>query len=59
MLVGGTTLLQGVAQVIREKSAVPVVRARDEPAHACALGLGAMLQDVLKLSGDGNRYGSM
>jgi len=57
MLVGGTTLLQGVAQVIREKVGVPVVRAR-EPAHCVALGLGAMLQDVLKLSSDGSRYGS-
>jgi len=37
---------------------VLVVRTR-EPAHAVALGLGAMLQDVLKLSNDGNRYGAM
>ncbi len=58
MLVGGTTLLQGVTQIIREKLGVPVVRAR-EPLHSVALGLGAMLQDVLKLSGDGARYGSI
>jgi len=56
LLMGGTSQLQGVTQVMRERLGVPVVRAR-EPSHAVALGLGAMLQDVLKLSSDGNRYG--
>jgi len=58
LLLGGTALLQGVPQVMREKLGVPVVRAR-EPAHAVALGLGAMLQDLGKLSSDGQRYGSV
>jgi rod shape-determining protein MreB len=56
VLIGGTSQLQGVTQMMRERLGVPVVRAR-EPAHTVALGLGAMLQDVLKLSSDGNRYG--
>jgi len=56
LLVGGTALLQGVPQLIRERLGVPVVRAR-EPAHAVILGLGAILQDPTKLSQDGNRYG--
>jgi len=58
LLVGGTALLQGVPQVMRERLGVPVVRAR-EPAHAVALGLGAALQDVTKLSTDGQRYGGV
>jgi rod shape-determining protein MreB and related proteins len=58
LLLGGTSQLQGLTQMIRDKLGVPVVRAR-EPAHAVALGLGAMLQDVVKLSPDGNRYGSI
>jgi len=58
MLIGGSSQLQGVTQMMRDRLGVPVVRAR-EPAHAVALGLGAMLQDVLKLSHDGNRYGAM
>jgi rod shape-determining protein MreB len=57
LLVGGSALLQGVPQVMRERLGVPVVRAR-EPAHAVALGLGTMLQDASKLSSDGQRYGA-
>jgi rod shape-determining protein MreB len=57
LLMGGTALLQGIPQVMRDQLGVPVVRAR-EPAHAVALGLGAMLQDVTKLSADGQRFGS-
>jgi rod shape-determining protein MreB len=56
LLVGGTALLQGVPQLMRERLGVPVVRAR-EPAHAVALGLGTILPDPAKLSRDGNRYG--
>jgi len=56
LLAGGTALLQGLPQLVRERIGVPVVRAR-EPAHAVALGLGTVLQDPSKLSGDGNRYG--
>jgi rod shape-determining protein MreB len=56
LLAGGTAQLQGIPQLIREKLGVPVVRAR-EPGHAVALGLGTILQDVSKLSRDGNRYG--
>jgi rod shape-determining protein MreB len=58
LLIGGTSLLQGIPQVMRERLGVPVVRAR-EPAHAVALGLGAILQDLSKLSPDGQRYGSV
>ena len=43
LLMGGTALLQGVPQVMRERLGVPVVRAR-EPAHSVALGLGTILQ---------------
>jgi len=56
LLTGGTAQLQGLPQLIRERIGVPVVRAR-EPGHAVALGLGTILQDVSKLSRDGNRYG--
>ena len=56
LLCGGTALLQGIPQLIRERLGVPVVRAR-EPAHAVALGLGTVLQDLAKLSQDGHRYG--
>ncbi len=56
LLMGGTALLQGVPQLMRERLGVPVVRAR-EPAHAVALGLGTVLQDPSKLSSDGRRYG--
>jgi rod shape-determining protein MreB len=56
LLVGGTALLQGIPQIMRERLGVPVVRAR-EPAHAVALGLGTILQDPTKLSRDGHRYG--
>jgi rod shape-determining protein MreB len=58
ILMGGTALLQGVPQIMRERVGVPVVRAR-EPAHAVALGLGAILQDISKLSADGHRYGGL
>ncbi len=58
LLMGGTALLQGVPQIMRERLGVPVVRAR-EPAHAVALGLGAVLQDLSKLSPDGRRYGGV
>ncbi len=58
LLVGGTALLQGIPQVMRERLGVPVVRAR-EPAHAAALGLGTILQDPSKLSPDGQRYGGV
>jgi rod shape-determining protein MreB len=58
LLLGGTALLQGIAQVMRERLGVPVTRAR-EPAHAVALGLGATLQDIAKLSADGQRYGGV
>jgi rod shape-determining protein MreB len=58
LLIGGTALLQGVPQVMRERLGVPVVRSR-EPAHAVALGLGTVLQDVTKLSLDGHRYASL
>ncbi len=57
LLVGGTALLQGIPQLMREQLGVPVARAR-EPAHAVALGLGAILQDPLRLSRDGRRYGA-
>jgi rod shape-determining protein MreB len=57
LLMGGTAQLQGIPQVMRDQLGVPVTRAR-EPAHAVALGLGAMLQDVSKLSADGQRFGS-
>jgi rod shape-determining protein MreB len=56
LLLGGTALLQGLPQVMRERLGVPVVRAR-EPDHAVALGLGAIVQDTSKLSEDGYRYG--
>ncbi len=56
LLLGGTALLQGIPQVMRERLGIPVVRAR-EPAHAVALGLGTILQDLTKLSPDGRRYG--
>jgi rod shape-determining protein MreB len=56
MLLGGTALLQGLPQVMRERLGLPVIRAR-EPVHAVALGLGAMLQDLSKLSANGHRYG--
>ncbi len=56
LLVGGTALLQGIPQLIRERLGVPVVRAR-EPAHAVALGLGTILQEPARLSADGHRYG--
>ena len=56
LLTGGSALLQGMPQLLRERLAVPVVRVR-EPAHAVALGLGAILQDVSKLSADGQRFG--
>ncbi len=55
LLAGGTALLQGIPQLIRERLGVPVVRAR-EPAHAVALGLGTILQDPARLSRDGHRY---
>ena len=58
LLLGGTALLQGIPHVMRERLGVPVVRAR-EPAHSVALGLGAALQDVAKLSADGQRYGGV
>ena len=58
LLVGGTALLQGIPQMMRERLGVPVVRAR-EPAHAVALGLGTILQDPSKLSRDGHRYGGV
>jgi rod shape-determining protein MreB len=58
LLLGGTALLQGIPQVMRERLGVPVVRAR-EPAHAVALGLGAALQDFPRLSPDGQRYGGV
>lgn len=58
LLIGGTALLQGIPQVMRERLGVPVMRAR-EPAHAVALGLGAALQDFAKLSFDGQRYGGL
>lgn len=58
LLLGGTALLQGIPQVMRERLGVPVVRAR-EPAHAVALGLGTVLQDISKLSRDGHRYGAV
>jgi rod shape-determining protein MreB len=58
LLIGGTALLQGIPQLMRERLGVPVVRAR-EPAHAVALGLGAVIQDVTKLSLDGHRYASL
>ncbi len=58
LLIGATALLQGVPQVMRERLGVPVVRSR-EPAHAVALGLGAVIQDVTKLSLDGHRYASL
>ena len=58
LLLGGAALLQGIPQMIRERLGVPVIRAR-EPAHAVALGLGAALQDVAKLSPDGERYGGL
>lgn len=57
LLVGGTALLQGIPQVMREQLGVPVVRAR-EPTHAVALGLGTILQDPTRLSRDGRRYGA-
>jgi len=57
LLMGGTALLHGLPQFMRERLGVPVVRAR-EPAHAVALGVGAILQDVSKLSPDGQRFGS-
>ena len=56
LLAGGTALLQGIPQLMRERLGVPVIRAR-EPAHSVILGLGAMLQDMSKLSRDGMRYG--
>jgi rod shape-determining protein MreB len=56
LLTGGTALLQGIPQLMRERLGVPVIRAR-EPAHSVILGLGAMLQDQTKLSRDGMRYG--
>jgi len=56
LLTGGTALLQGIPQLMRERLGVPVIRAR-EPAHSVILGLGAMLQDMSKLSRDGMRYG--
>jgi rod shape-determining protein MreB len=56
LLTGGTALLQGIPQLMRERLGVPVIRAR-EPAHSVILGLGAMLQDMAKLSRDGMRYG--
>ncbi len=56
LLLGGTALLQGIPQLMRERLGVPVVRAR-EPAHAVALGLGAVLQEPSKLSRDGLGYG--
>jgi len=58
MLLGGTALLQGIPQLMRERLGVPVVRAR-EPTHAVALGLGTVLQDISKLSRDGHRYGAL
>ena len=58
LVLGGTSMLQGLPQVMREHLGVPVTRAR-EPAHAVALGLGGALQDFAKLSADGQRYGSM
>lgn len=58
LLMGGTSQLQGVVPMMRDRLGVPVVRAR-EPAHAVALGLGAILQDLLKLSTDGSRYGTL
>jgi len=58
LLLGGTALLQGIPQVMRERLGVPIVRAR-EPAHAVALGLGTVLQDISKLSRDGHRYGAV
>jgi len=57
LLMGGTSLLHGLPQMMRDRLGVPVVRAR-EPAHAVALGLGAILQDTGKLSPDGQRFGS-
>jgi len=56
LLTGGTSLLQGIPQLMRERLGVPVIRAR-EPAHSVILGLGAILQDPTKLSKDGMRYG--
>jgi rod shape-determining protein MreB len=56
LLLGGTALLQGLPQVMRERLGVPVVRAR-EPEHAVALGIGTILQDTSRLSEDGYRYG--
>jgi rod shape-determining protein MreB len=56
LLTGGTALLQGIPQLMRERLGVPVIRAR-EPAHSAILGLGAILQDPGKLSRDGMRYG--
>jgi rod shape-determining protein MreB len=56
LLTGGTALLQGIPQLMRERLGVPVIRAR-EPAHSVILGLGAILQDTSKLSRDGMRYG--
>jgi rod shape-determining protein MreB len=56
LLLGGTALLQGLPQLMRERLGVPVVRAR-EPLHAVAVGLGAVTQDISKLSEDGYRYG--
>lgn len=56
MLTGGTALLQGVPQLMRERLAVPVVRVRD-PLQSVILGLGTVLQDPTKLSADGMRYG--
>ncbi|MFB3882060.1 MAG: rod shape-determining protein [Armatimonadota bacterium] len=56
LLTGGTALLQGIPQLMRERLGVPVIRAR-EPAHSVILGLGAILQDQTKLSRDGMRYG--
>ncbi len=56
LLTGGTSLLQGIPQLMRERLGVPVIRAR-EPAHSVILGVGAVLQDQSKLSADGMRYG--
>jgi rod shape-determining protein MreB len=58
LLLGGTAYLQGLPQMMRERLGVPVVRAR-EPTHAVALGLGAIVQDISKLSDDGCRYAAV
>ena len=55
-LLGGTSLLAGLPQLLTTKLALPVTLAR-EPTRAVVTGLGAALEDLSQLSPDGRCYG--